>query len=367
MTDTLFSELSLGTTELPNRIVMAPMTRSRSTQPGDVPNAMMAKYYAQRASAGLIITEATQISPQGKGYSFTPGIYSPEQVAGWKLVTDAVHAAGGRIFLQLWHVGRMSHASFHIDGMPVAPSALSPDAQVWVVDPATGVGAMVDCPVPRTLAIHEIANVIEDFRKGAANAIAAGFDGVEIHGANGYLIDQFLRRSSNHRDDLYGGTQENRIRFLVEVAEAVAGEVGADRAGIRLAPYITQRNMADDEIIPTILKAAKELDRIGLAYIHLSEADWEDAPVVPESFRHDLRAAFSGKIIVAGKYSFERGQAIIASGFADLVAYGRPFIGNPDLPHRFAEGLPLADFDMAGAFGGTEKGYSDYPALEMAA
>jgi N-ethylmaleimide reductase len=356
MTDTLFSKLFLGNADLPNRIVMAPMTRSRATQPGDVPNAMMAQYYAQRASAGLIITEATQISPQGKGYSFTPGIFSPEQVAGWKLVTDAVHAAGGRIFLQLWHVGRMSHSSFHVDGMPVAPSALSPDAQVWVVDPATGIGGMVDCPVPRALEINEIANVIEDFRKGAANAIAAGFDGVEIHGANGYLIDQFLRRSSNHRDDKYGGTQDNRIRFLAEVAQAVADEVGGKRTGIRLAPYITQRNMADDEIIPTILKAAKELSCIGLAYIHLSEADWEDAPVVPDTFRQDLRAAFSGKIIVAGKYTFEQGQAIIASGFADLVAYGRPFIGNPDLPHRFAKGLPLAGFDMASAFGGTQKG-----------
>jgi N-ethylmaleimide reductase len=357
---TLFDPLTLGAVTLPNRIVMAPMTRSRSTQPGDVPNAMMADYYAQRASAGLIITEATQISQQGKGYSFTPGIYSPEQVAGWKLVTDAVHVAGGRIFLQLWHVGRMSHSSFHADGLPVAPSALSPGAQVWVVDPATGVGGMVDCPVPRALEIDEIADVIEDFRKGAANAIAAGFDGVEIHGANGYLIDQFLRRSSNHREDLYGGTQDNRIRFLVEVAEAVAGEVGADRTGIRLAPFITQRKMADDEIIPTILKAAKELNRIGLAYIHLSEADWEDAPVIPEAFRHHLRAAYSGAIIVAGKYTRDRGQAIVASGLADLVAYGRPFIANPDLPRRYAEYLPLADFDGSTLFGGSAKGYSDY-------
>jgi N-ethylmaleimide reductase len=358
---TLFDPLTLGAATLPNRIVMAPMTRSRSTQPGDVPNAMMAKYYAQRASAGLIITEATQISQQGKGYSFTPGIHSPEQIAGWKLVTNAVHAAGGRIFNQLWHVGRMSHPSFHADGLPVAPSALSPDAQVWVVDPATGAGAMVDCPVPRALEINEIADVIDDFRKGAANAIAAGFDGVEIHGGNGYLIDQFLRRSSNHRTDGYGGGQENRIRFLVKVAEAVAGEVGADRTGIRLAPFITQRNMADDEIIPTILKAAKELDRIGLGYIHLSEADWQDAPTIPESFRHDLRAAYSGKIIVAGKYTRERGQAILAAGLADLVAYGRPFIANPDLPRRYAEDLPLADFDGSALFGGNAKGYSDYP------
>ena len=282
-------------------------------------------------------------------------------------MTDAVHAAGGRMFLQLWHVGRMSHASFHADGKPVAPSALSPDAQVWVVDPRTGVGGMVDCPVPRALETDEIAGVVDEFRQGAANARDAGFDGVEIHGANGYLIDQFLRRSSNRRTDRYGGTQENRIRLLVEVAEAVAAELGADRTGIRLSPYITQRNMADDEIIETMLKAAKELDRIGLAYIHLAEADWDDAPVIPDRFRHELRASYSGAIIVAGKYTRERGEKIIAKGLADIVAYGRPFIANGDLPRRFLEGLPLADFDPATLFGGTETGYSDYPAWQEAA
>ena len=361
MTNSIFTSLPFGRISLPNRITMAPMTRSRTTQPGNVPNAMMAKYYAQRASAGLIITEATQISQQGQGYSFTPGIYTPEHIAGWRLVTGAVHREDGRIFLQLWHVGRMSHGSFHADGKPVAPSALSPDAQVWVVDAETGVGSMVDAAIPRALETDEIAAVVKDFRQAAANAIEAGFDGVEIHGANGYLIDEFLRRSSNHRTDQYGGGQENRIRFLVEVAEAVADEIGADRTGIRMSPYITQRNMADDEMIEVMLKAAKELDRIGLVYIHLSEADWEDAPVVPEQFRHDLRAAYSGAIIVAGKYTKERGQDIIAKGLADVVAYGRPFLANPDLARRFAEDLPLADFDGSTLFGGTEKGYSDYP------
>lgn len=200
MTD-LFSPFRLGALDLPNRIVMSPMTRSRAAQPGNVPGAMMAAYYAQRASAGLIVSEATQISPQGQGYSFTPGIHSLEQVAGWRVITDAVHAAGGRMFLQLWHVGRMSHESFHADGKPVAPSALSPDAQVWIVDPATGQGGMVDSPVPRALEADEIAGVVADFQAAARNAMAAGFDGVEIHGANGYLIDQFLRRSSNHRTD----------------------------------------------------------------------------------------------------------------------------------------------------------------------
>ena len=366
MTTSLFSPTPFGAMTLPNRIAMSPMTRSRTTQPGNVPNALMANYYAQRASAGLIITEATQISQQGQGYSFTPGIYTPEHIEGWKLVTDAVHRHGGRIFLQLWHVGRISHESFHPDGKPVAPSALSPEAQVWVVDPQTGEGGMADSPVPRALETTEIAAIVGDYRRAAANAVAAGFDGVEIHGANGYLIDQFLRRSSNRRTDGYGGSQENRIRFLVEVAEAVAAEIGSDHTGIRLSPYITQRNMADDEIIEVILKAARELDRIGLVYIHLSEADWDDAPSVPERFRRDLRAAYSGKIIVAGKYTRERGEKILAEGLADVIAYGRPFIANPDLPRRYREDLPLAEFDPATLFGGTEKGYSEYPAWKEA-
>ncbi len=364
MNSVLFKSLTFGRTTLPNRIAMSPMTRSRTSQPGDIPNAMMAEYYAQRASAGLIITEATQISAQGQGYSFTPGIYTQDQTNGWKLVTDAVHQAGGRIFLQLWHVGRMSHESFHTDGKPVAPSALSPDAQVWVVDSETGVGSMVDCPVPRALAPDEITAIVRDFRTGAANAIAAGFDGVEIHGANGYLIDEFLRKSSNHRTDQYGGSQENRIRFLVEVAEAVANEIGADRTGIRLSPYITQRNMADDEIIEVILKSSHELNRLGLVYIHLSEADWDDAPRIPEQFRHDLRAAYSGNIMVAGKYTQESGERMISDGLVDVVAYGRPFIANPDLPRRFHDKLSLAEFDGATLFGGSEKGYTDYPIWE---
>ena len=361
MTQSLFSPASFGTITLPNRIAMSPMTRSRTTQPGNVPNVMMAEYYAQRASAGLIITEATQISQQGQGYSFTPGIYTQEHISGWKLVTNAVHKADGRIFLQLWHVGRMSHESFHEDGKPVAPSALSPDAQVWVVDSNTGVGSMVNSPIPRALETDEIASVVDDFRKAARNAIDAGFDGVEIHGANGYLIDEFLRHSSNHRTDKYGGSQENRIRFLVEVAQAVADEVGADKTGIRMSPFITQRNMADDEIIEVMLKAAKELDRIGLIYIHLSEADWDDAPQVPEQFRHDLRSVYSGNIIVAGKYTKERAEKIVTNGLADIVAFGRPFIANPDLPRRFEENLELSDFDGTTLFGGTEQGYSDYP------
>lgn len=356
----LFSSHSVGAISAQNRIVMAPMTRARSSQPGDIPNAMMAEYYAQRASAGMIVTEATQISRQGQGYSFTPGIYSEEQIEGWRKVTEAVHAKGGKIVLQIWHVGRMSHESFHDDGKPVAPSALAPNAQVWVVNPQTGEGEMLDCPVPRALTLQEIDAIIGDFRQAARNAMDAGFDGVEIHGANGYLIDQFLRRTANIRKDAYGGSIENRLRFLREVVDAVADVAGPSRTGIRLAPYITQRGMNDDQIIETILQAAQYLDRAKLAYLHLVEADWDDAPIVPESFRHDLRAAYSGTIIVAGNYDQSKAERIVADGLADMAAFGRPFIANPDLPRRFHDGLPLSAFDGSTLFGGDAHGYTDY-------
>lgn len=359
--------LQLGPLALPSRIVMAPMTRARSSQPGDVPNALMAQYYAQRASAGLIVTEATQISRQGQGYSFTPGIYSDAQVDGWRRVTDAVHAEGGRMVLQLWHVGRMSHASFHADGLPVAPSAIAPQAQVWVAGD-DGVGRMVDSPVPRALSVQDIQGVIGDFRRAAANAMRAGFDGVEIHGANGYLVDQFLRTTSNQRTDAYtGATLEGRTRFALDVATAVASEAGAERTGMRLAPFITQRGMDCPEIIPTMLHLARQLDATGLAYLHLVEADWADAPQIPDAFRTALRQAYQGRVIVAGGYDAARASQVLSDGFADLVAFGRPFIANPDLPRRLAEGLPLAAFDAKALFGGDARGYSDYAAYEATA
>lgn len=363
----LFRPLQLGPLALPSRIVMAPMTRARSSQPGDVPNALMARYYAQRASAGLIVSEATQISPQGQGYSFTPGIYSDAQVDGWRRVTDAVRAEGGRMVLQLWHVGRMSHVSFHADGLPVAPSAIAPQAQVWVAG-ADGVGRMVDSPVPRALTAADIQAVIGDFRRAAANAMRAGFDGVEIHGANGYLVDQFLRTTSNQRTDAYtGATVEGRTRFALEVAIAVASEAGAERTGMRLAPFITQRGMDCPEIIPTILHLARQLDATGLAYLHLVEADWADAPQIPDAFRTALRQAYQGRVIVAGGYDAALASQVLSDGFADLVAFGRPFIANPDLPRRLAEGLPLAAFDAKSLFGGNAQGYSDYAPYETAA
>lgn len=356
----LFEPLRLGALLLPNRMVMSPMTRARSAQPGNVPTEAMARYYAQRAGAGLIVSEATQVSPQGQGYSFTPGIHSDAQIDGWRRTTDAVHAQGGRIFLQLWHVGRMSHESFHDGRAPVAPSALSPQAKVWIV--RDGVGGLVDCPLPRALSREEIPGIVEQFRRGAANALAAGFDGVEIHAANGYLIDQFLRTTSNQREDEYGGSIANRVRFLEDVARAVAAEVGAHRTGIRLAPYITARNMNCPQIIPAILEAARRLQDIGVAYLHLSEADWDDAPDVPDAFRHELRSIYRGALIVAGRYDRERGEGILRRGLADLVAFGRPFIANPDLPLRYAHDWPLAAFDPATLFGGDERGYTTYPA-----
>jgi N-ethylmaleimide reductase len=365
MTSPLFRPLELGPLQLPNRIVMAPLTRSRSSQPGNVPNELMATYYAQRASAGLIVSEATQISPQGQGYSFTPGIHSEAQVDGWRRVSDAVHAAGGRMVLQLWHVGRMSHASFHADGLPVAPSALSPDAQVWVMG-KDGVGRMQEAPVPRAMTLQDIHAVIGDYRRAAANAMRAGFDGVEIHGANGYLIDQFLRTTSNHRRDAYGGGVAQRTRFATEVAAAVASEAGAERTGMRLAPYITQRNMDCPEIVPTILHLARQLDEIGLAHIHLAEADWDDARHVPETFRRELRRAYQGRVIVAGRYDARRADAILQAGLADLVAFGRPFIANPDLPARLAADLPLAELDPTTLFGGGARGYTDYASASVA-
>ncbi|SAL21650.1 NADH:flavin oxidoreductase [Caballeronia choica] len=358
----LFTPAVVAGHTLAHRVVMAPMTRARSTQPGDVPNALNARYYAQRASAALIVTEASQISAQGKGYSFTPGIHSREQVVGWRLVTDAVHAAGGRIFLQLWHVGRMSHPDFHDGELPVAPSAVPFDAQIWKVDPATGMGAMVDCPTPRALTRDEIKGVVADFRRAARNAMTAGFDGVEIHGANGYLIDQFLRTTSNVRTDEYGGSRENRLRFLTEVVNAVADEVGAERTAIRLAPFLTARGMACPDILPTILEATEFLQARGIAYLHLVEADWDDAPQFTEEFRQAIRARFTRPIIVAGNYDEARADWVLSSGYADLVAFGRPFVANPDFPRRLADGLPLATFDGSTLFGGDERGYSDYSA-----
>ena len=358
----LLSPIKLGRYDLPNRIVMAPLTRNRAAT-GNVPQAMNAEYYAQRASAGLIITEASQISPQGLGYPATPGIYSPEQVAGWKLVTQAVHQKGGRIFIQLWHVGRISHPSLQPNGeLPVAPSAIAP---AGMASTYTGEQPFV---TPRALETDEIPGIIDQYRQAAENALAAGFDGVEIHGANGYLLDQFLQDGSNQRSDQYGGSIENRTRLLLEVTEAVVAVWGADRVGLRLSPNGTFNDMHDSDPAALFDYVVSALNRFGLAYLHLVEPRWTSP--TPESDITALktghfRPLYHGTLITAGGYDRQQGNEVIAAGQADLVAYGRWFISNPDLPARFAEEAPLNAYDRSTFCGGDEKGYTDYPSLRL--
>jgi N-ethylmaleimide reductase len=355
----LFSPFHLGSLNVPNRIVMAPMTRNRAGA-GNAPGPHATTYYAQRASAGLIVTEATQVSPQGVGYPGTPGIHSAAQVAGWKRVTDAVHAAGGRIFLQLWHVGRISHPSLQPGGaLPVAPSAIAPAGQAWTLD------GMKDYVTPHALDIAEIAGVVEDYRQGAKNAREAGFDGVEVHGANGYLIDQFLRAGSNHRSDRYGGSAANRARFLIEVTEAVIGEWGAERVGVRLSPTNPFNSMSDHNPAETFGTAVGELDRFGLSYLHIVEPGTTDP--VPAGETPDLkffRKLWRGPLIANKGYDRARAEAALRDGTADLVAFATLFLANPDLPERLRRGGPFNTADRKTFYGGGDAGYTDYPALD---
>jgi N-ethylmaleimide reductase len=357
-TQDLFSSFRLGELELPNRMVMAPMTRSRALD-GNVPNPLAAIYYAQRASAGLIVTEATQVSPQGVGYIRTPGIHSAEQVAGWKTITDTVHRVGGTIFAQLWHVGRVSHPDFHDGALPVAPSALPVDGEAFTTQ------GKVKIVTPRALETDEIPGLVEQFRKGAENAKAAGFDGVEIHGANGYLLDQFLRDSSNHRTDAYGGSLAKRARFPLEVAEAVASVWGAQRVGYRIAPYFGMFSMSDSNPIETFSYLTERLSQLGLGYLHVLEAIGGPlvAPAGTVRALPILRDKFNSAVIVNGGYDFDAGNAVIARGEADLVAFGVPFLANPDLPVRFRKRASLNTPDQATFYSGEEKGYVDYPAM----
>jgi N-ethylmaleimide reductase len=357
----LFDPVKVGPYTLPNRIVMAPMTRSRAGA-GFVPTDLAVKYYTQRAAAGLIVTEATQVSPQGIGYVHTPGIYSKEQVAGWKAVTDAVHKAGGRIFLQLWHVGRISNRTLQPENaLPVAPSALAPEGQTMAID-----YKMIPFEAPRALETHEIAGIVEDFRKGAENAKEAGFDGVEIHGANGYLIDQFLRDGSNQRTDRYGGSVENRARFLLEVIEAVVGVWGGERVGLRLSPNGAFNSMRDSDPRAIFGHAAKALERFNLAYLHFVRATpTDDVPGGPIDAGF-FRAVYRNPIIAAGGFDKAEAEAALKSGNTDLVAFATLFIANPDLPARLRQNAPLASADRATFYGGDAKGYTDYPSLEAA-
>ncbi|GAC1489572.1 MAG: alkene reductase [Chamaesiphon sp.] len=359
----LLSPVKLGPYELPNRIVMAPLTRNRAGD-GNIPQNLNATYYAQRASAGLIITEATQVSPQGLGYPMTPGIYSPEQVEGWRLVTDAVHEQGGHIFLQLWHVGRISHPDLQPDGvLPVAPSAIAPEGMASTFQ---GEKPFV---TPRALEIEEIPGIIEQYRHGAQNALAAGFDGVEIHGANGYLLDQFLQDGSNHRTDQYGSSIENRARLLIEVTEAVTKVWGANRVGVRLSPSGTFNSMHDSDPEALFSYVANALNRFNLAYLHLVEPRVDNSVTLEEDSSSltagYFRPIFHGTLLTAGGYDREQGESVLAAGDADLVVYGRLFIANPDLPKRFALNAELNQWDGSTFYGGDEKGYIDYPSLEL--
>lgn len=347
---TLFSPYCLGPLVLPNRIVMAPMTRSRALD-GNVPNPLAETYYAQRASAGLIVTEASQVSPQGIGYIRTPGIHSPEQVTGWRRITAAVHRLGGTIFLQLWHVGRISHPDFHRGELPVAPSAIAANGEVFT---AAGPRKMV---TPRALELSELPGIIEQFRTGAANAKAAGFDGVELHGANGYLLDQFTRDGSNKRTDAYGGSLENRTRLPLEVTRAVVEVWGPERVGYRISPTGAFNSMSDSDPLRTFSYFTEQLSRLGIVYLHVVDPIAGDKRVAPI-----LRRKFEGSFIVNGGFDAATAQAALDDGEADLIAFGVPFLANPDLPRRYRTKAPLNRPDQATFYAGEEKGYVDYPA-----
>ncbi|GGY21682.1 N-ethylmaleimide reductase [Paludibacterium paludis] len=366
MYETLFTPLTVGAVTLKNRIVMAPLTRLRSTEPGDVPTPLAPEYYAQRASGGLLISEAAHISPTAKGYAGAPGIYSEEQVRAWTRVTDAVHRAGGLIAMQLWHTGRISHRSLQPGGeAPLAPSALKADSNTNIRT-ANGDLVRAPCDTPRALELPEIEDLIEDYRTATDNARRAGFDLVEIHAAHGYLINQFLSESSNLREDRYGGSVENRARLLLEVVDAVVAEWDADRVGIRLSPLGIFNGLSDVGQEDMARYLARELAKRKLAYLHISEPDWAGGPAYQDSFRTELRALYPGVIIGAGGYTADKAKEMVGKGFIDAAAFGRSYIANPDLAERIRENAPLNTPDASTFYGGGAEGYLDYPTLAEA-
>lgn len=362
----LFSPLQVGPYRLTHRVVMAPLTRMRAARPSLAPRPLNAEYYAQRATpGGLIIAEASPVMPSGHGNPGVPGIYSEAQIKGWRAVVDAVHAKGGLIFLQLWHVGRVSHSSFQPGGaLPVAPSAVPISAELKTM---TSDGKPAAYETPRALETAEIAGIVEAYRQAASNAMKAGFDGVEIHGANGYLIEQFLQSRSNLRTDQYGGSIENRARFLMEIAQAVIGVWGANRVGVRLSPYGIANDSGEADPMPLYTHVIQALNPLDLAYLHFieprssgagrAEVNHQNVPSAMVLFR----PIWKGVLITAGGFTGETANAAIADGHADAIAFGRIFISNPDLPRRLSEGLPLTPYNRATFYGGEEKGYTDYP------
>jgi N-ethylmaleimide reductase len=365
----LFQPYKLGALTLPHRIVMAPLTRSRARQPGNVPTALNACYYAQRASAAFIVSEATQVSMQGQGYAWTPGIHSREQVERWRLVTDAVHDSGGRIFLQLWHVGRISYPSLQPDNMlPVAPSAITPAGNAFIEN-EKGEGQLVPFVRPRALQIEEMPYIVQQYARGARNALAAGFDGVEVHGANGYLIDQFISSGINQRTDAYGGKLENRARLLMEVVEAVSEVWGPDRVGVRLSPLGTMNDISDADPEATFGGIAQALSDFRFAYLHIvnpaaAAIEKGEAPDArAQRMLALMRKKYRGTLILAGGFDRDTAEAWLEQGNADLIAFGRKFLANPDLPDRFRARKPLNADNPTTYYGGGAKGYTDYPSL----
>lgn len=355
----LFSPYKLGDLGFSNRMVMAPMTRCRAVE-GNVPSPLAVTYYVQRAQAGLIISEGSQVSPEGVGYVRTPGIYSHEQVDSWKKVTSAVHKAGSKIFLQLWHVGRVSHSDFHRGELPVAPSALSVEGDIY-----TPLGKK-KIEIPRALELNEMPRIIEQFRKGADNAKTAGFDGVEIHGANGYLLDQFLREGSNRRTDRYGGSLRNRSRLPLEISEAVIDVWGADRVGYRISPHFSGYSMSDSNPCETFSYFVKELNNLKLGYLHMIEFVGGSMSTAPETrLASTIREILKGTFILNGGYNAQKGDEAIEKGEADLISYGSLFLANPDLPERFKKNSAFNSPDSKTFYVGEEMGYIDYPKLSL--
>ena len=365
----LFQPITLGPYRLRNRMVMAPLTRSRSRQPGNIPSALNACYYSQRASAALIVSEATQISQQGQGYAWTPGIHSLDQVEGWRLVTEAIHKTDGLIFLQLWHVGRISHPSLQPDGMlPVAPSAIRPNGQAFIEN-ENGEGALVPFVTPRALLMEEIPYIRQQYVRAAKNALEAGFDGIEIHSANGYLLDQFIESSTNHRTDEYGGSIENRSRLLLEVVQAVTEIWRAERVGVRLSPMGAANDISDIDPEKTFGCVVKKLNDYGLAYLHIVNpimmAMEKGTDPDPRALRmiELIRKKYHGTLIVAGGFDHDTAESWLRQGKADLIGFGRKFLANPDLPERFRRRSPLNADDPATYYGGGPMGYVDYLTL----
>jgi N-ethylmaleimide reductase len=354
----LFSKATLGTLTLQNHLVMSPMTRNRAV--GNIPNELMAEYYAQRGSAGLIITEGTSPSPNGLGYPRIPGIFSAAQIAGWKLVTDAVHVKGAKIFIQFMHCGRVAHPL----NLPAGARVLGPSAVAAAGDMYTDAEGMKPNAMPQEMADADIMTAIEEFAQGAKNAVAAGFDGIELHGANGYLLEQFMRPNSNQRNDRYGGSIENRARFVLEVADATINAIGRDKVGIRLSPFGVFNDMPlYDAMEDDYNYLAQELNTRGLLYIHLVDHSSMGAPVVPESIKATFRNVFKGKLILSGGYDAARAESDLAAGKCDLIAVGKPFLANPDLVARWKTGAALNEVDMNTFYTPGAQGYTDYPAL----